>query len=237
VDFLDTADGRSLISSATVAASGGTLTLALPDFLTDIAFRARFTGEGAGPVGRALLRYVPSGGAAPQTSSAEPSLHGLSLNDSGLAGDEIAGDGIWSLLLAFASAGQASVSVGTIDWTIPVTEGLALRTDIAWESTGERSAEPLYLRGDLWGWTGRLMDYEGSGAWSLGLDLSAHAPATLQFKFCLNDRDPWSLNWGDANADGIGEAWAGNIALVLDGSGAAVFSFDRDSLAYAAAED
>lgn len=231
VDYISTADGVSVLKSESATTTLGALVLSPPDFGFDTAFKARRT-DGPEDYGRALVRVVPegaSGGSGPVTVSTIPALNALSLNDQGLQGDELSGDGIWTVTIRFPAAGAQSLQIGKLSYTFTPAPGRLDLPDLRWEATGQGGTQALYYRGTTNSWGSQIMHLQADGTWYLDLELEA---SPISYKFC-RDSQNWELgNWGDNEADGTVESYGANMTFTPPSAGRYRLTYSETAKTY-----
>lgn len=82
----------------------------------------------------------------------------------------------------------------------------------------------LFLRGDMNTWDGSLpMQLNERGQWQIQVRLEK---GNYQYKYEVNGESLWGRNWGDNEANGIGDIDGKNIQLRVHSAGCYLFSFD-----------
>lgn len=92
------------------------------------------------------------------------------------------------------------------------------------------SYHTMYLRGSMNQWRGDLpMQKKGDDIWAISLSLKA---GHYQYKFEVDGKPEWGINWGDSNGDGIGEIEGPPIELVIEKTDKYLFRFNEKEYTY-----
>ena len=89
----------------------------------------------------------------------------------------------------------------------------------------------MYLRGTMNSWGGTAMALTGNNTWTVSVSLTSGT--AVQYKYDAYNNWSASSNWGDNNADGIGDLASGtNISYTPASTGSYTFSFNDSTKAY-----
>ncbi len=180
------------------------------------------------------LRYAPADDPAPASipvSCSDSGVNGQLLHDNGVYPDQEAADGVYTGSLTFSQAGDMNVTVDGFIFTFTNLEPESTAYSLVrWEAFNAWTVgHAMYLRGSMNAWGGTKMSLNSSGTWELSMPLTA---GTHSYKYCINNGTPWQWNWGENDADGIGDFFGADISFTAASAGTYSFSFNDMSGAY-----
>ncbi|MGC4000224.1 MAG: chitobiase/beta-hexosaminidase C-terminal domain-containing protein [Anaeromyxobacter sp.] len=122
----------------------------------------------------------------------------------------------WFQVTALSTGGESTASA-------PVS---AKTPTPQWTST----YPAMYLRGSMNSWGTTAMALTANNTWQVSVTLTGGT--TYTYKYDATGTWATGTNWGDTNADGIGEAGGSNISYLAPATGTYVFQFNDSTRAY-----